>query len=100
MPWEGECNRCGLCCTQVVNGAPTRCENLRIVSADEATCAKYETRRHGMPIALLDADDRVVKWSYCTPNYPHQLEQTFKLPSNCGYRWVDAVPWDPAKEDA
>ncbi|KKM76164.1 hypothetical protein LCGC14_1382870 [marine sediment metagenome] len=93
MPWEGECNQCGLCCTQVIRGVPARCEHLRIVSADEAVCEKYlDGRRRGMKCALLDAENRLVGWSDCTPVYPHHLSKDTVLPSKCGYRWAMDKP--------
>ena len=89
MPWEGECNRCGLCCTRIVDGVPTRCEHLRILSADEAICEKYlNGRRCGMKVALLDSENRLVKWDVCTPAYPLHHTEKIPLPKKCGYRWV------------
>ncbi len=96
MPWEGSCNRCGLCCTQIVRGIPTRCENLRIVSSTEAVCAVYEDRTPWLKIRLLDANNRFVDWSFCTPTYPHPLEKAVQLPDKCGYRWVEPEP-EPIK---
>lgn len=92
MTWAGECNRCGLCCTQVVDGVPTRCEHLEIVSSSEAICGKYADRHQGMPILLVDNNGRGVKVTYCTPDYPHQLGRHIQLPSKCGYHWVESAP--------
>lgn len=88
MSWEGECNRCGLCCTQVIDNVPTRCEHLQILSADEAICGRYLSRRQGMAVALLDAENRLVSWDICIPSYPHHLTEKIDLPAKCGYRWV------------
>jgi len=93
VPWEGECNRCGLCCTRVIRGIPTRCEHLRIVSADEGICEKYpDGRWPGMRVALLDSENRLVEWSDCTPSYPFNLTEKIALPAKCGYRWLMDKP--------
>jgi hypothetical protein len=92
MPWEGECNRCGLCCTRLIEGRPTRCEHLQIVSNEEALCAKHGERSPAMPIALLDNEGRIVRWSYCTPTYPHNhATGDVRVPSKCGFEWVEPL---------
>ena len=69
LSWQGECVRCGSCCTVTAkhNGQPMRlvCEHLRVylsggqpmpLGAPMATkCAVYERRVSGMPIKMLDA---------------------------------------------
>lgn len=102
MPWEGSCNRCGLCCTQVVDGVPTRCENLRIVSSEEAVCGKYEQRWEGMPVRLIDVRGVVRKIDQCLPAWPvipvrllHVVGARHEVPAKCGYHWVPDEESDP-----
>lgn len=89
MAWEGSCNRCGLCCTKMVDGIATRCENLDIISANEAVCSVYDERTPWMPIALLDGNDQVIEWSHCQMTYPYDLDRSHTVPDKCGFRWVD-----------
>lgn len=90
MPWEGSCNRCGLCCTKIVGGVPTRCENLVIRSSSEAVCSVWNDRTPWMPIALVDANGRVLEWSHCQMAYPYDLHGSHVIPDKCGYRWVQS----------
>jgi hypothetical protein len=73
----GTCNRCGLCCTTVVDGKRLVCEYLRadwpvkpLGMPEASRCSVYERRRggqHPLPIRLLDARGT-----------PRQLGQCFK----------------------
>jgi uncharacterized cysteine cluster protein YcgN (CxxCxxCC family) len=83
--WRGFCNKCGLCCTRVVDGVPTRCAHLDIRSRDQADCLKYGTRYEGMPVALVDPKGTIRADAECHPAYPHGLKAGTVLPGSCSY---------------
>lgn len=69
---QGECCRCGRCCSAVLNGCFAVCEHLRYddvaaveAGSDQASwCAKYTERYDGMPVAMKLVDGTVVD-TYC-----------------------------------
>lgn len=83
--WRGYCNKCGLCCTRVVDGVPTRCAHLSIRSAIQADCSRWDTRYEGMPVALVDARGTIRADAECHPAYPHGLAAGTELPGSCSY---------------
>lgn len=72
MKLEGECNRCGLCCTL----GPYRCVHLRAtdkLGAPGATsCAVYDRRYDGMPIIGVDAGGRPRVAGVCRKDSPKE----------------------------
>lgn len=66
---EGECNRCGLCCSIVHEGKRLVCEHLQAVvyggavrpigSPEASRCKVYEQRVDGMTVRMLDASGTV-----------------------------------------
>jgi len=67
---EGQCNRCGLCCTVEVGGGKTLyCHNLQkntyIGLPGASTCRMYGQRYPGMPIMLNDKDDNFYAMGAC-----------------------------------
>lgn len=58
---EGDCNRCGQCCTIERGAARYACEHLiwDFTEGPGAThCAVYDRRVDGMPITLYNMNDR------------------------------------------
>lgn len=56
---KGDCNRCGSCCVESVDGVVYRCANLivrgEIGSPNASKCSAYARRFQGMPITMVNA---------------------------------------------
>ena len=83
--WRGYCNKCGLCCTRIVEGVSTRCAHLRIRSDSQADCTRWDTRYDGMPVPLVDVEGTIRADAECHPAYPHGLKAGTPLPAKCSY---------------
>lgn len=67
---EGECNRCGLCCTASHRGETLYCHNLQRVAQvgmpNATFCKAYALRRPGMRILMLDKFGIIKAEGACT----------------------------------
>jgi hypothetical protein len=66
---EGECNKCGLCCTAQKGGVWLFCTHLLVagqLGTEGATrCLAYEHRYDGMPILMRTADGKEQVFARC-----------------------------------
>lgn len=74
MQLEGECNRCGLCCTF----GRLRCEYLVVTAhlgnPGASRCAKYATRYDGMPIRAVNGHGKVKAHGLCRKDSPEETQ--------------------------
>lgn len=88
--YQGDCNKCGVCCTRLVrqkDGVDVRysCANL-VNDGDQTKCAKYLTRKTGMPILMVaDRNPLFAFVSQCLVEYPRPQDA---IPPECSYQFV------------
>lgn len=98
--YQGECERCGVCCTRLVrqrNGVEVRYTCANLVKADGKTqCSKYLTRKSGMPILMIAEHEPLFAYtSRCLVEYPRPVDA---IPPECSYQWVSIEKqpdWNP-----
>ena len=75
---EGECNRCGLCCTVSHRGETLYCHNLQITGPlgvpGASFCKAYGIRFSGMRIMFYDKTGVIKAEGNCAHNDPMEGE--------------------------
>lgn len=78
---EGECNKCGQCCSFIANGERVYCEHLarydELGKENATACKVWHSKWNDMPIRIINAKGEHVSNAKCQVGSEHETRIIF-----------------------